>query len=289
MSDRNRVLIYTMIGNAMLAFAVCAIVIPHGIMLGGSNGIALVLREVLPVRLSVLAGGVSAVLFVLGWVCMGWQFAAKSLLSTVVYPIIMAIFEALPVDRLFAAEDPLICTLLCSALVGVGIGLVVRVGGSTGGMDIPPCILQKWKNIPVGKSLMVFDGLIILGQVLLRGTDGVLYALLNLVLTSVIVDKTIVSGEQKIEIIIISPEYEAIRQKILHGADCGVTMLEIETGLCGVKQKAILSIVYAGKYPEIRDLALKIDPKAFIVAADVKKVNGRGYTLTRKGEAVQIA
>ena len=289
MSDRNRVLIYTMIGNAMLAFAVCAIVIPHGIMLGGSNGIALVLREVLPVRLSVLAGGVSAVLFVLGWVCMGWQFAAKSLLSTVVYPIIMAIFEALPVDRLFAAEDPLICTLLCSALVGVGIGLVVRVGGSTGGMDIPPCILQKWKNIPVGKSLMVFDGLIILGQVLLRGTDGVLYALLNLVLTSVIVDKTIVSGEQKIEIIIISPEYEAIRQKILHGADCGATMLEIETGLCGVKQKAILSIVYAGKYPEIRDLALKIDPKAFIVAADVKKVNGRGYTLTRKGEAVQIA
>ena len=271
MSDRNRVLIYTMIGNAMLAFAVCAIVIPHGIMLGGSNGIALVLREVLPVRLSVLAGGVSAVLFVLGWVCMGWQFAAKSLLSTVVYPIIMAIFEALPVDRLFAAEDPLICTLLCSALVGVGIGLVVRVGGSTGGMDIPPCILQKWKNIPVGKSLMVFDGLIILGQVLLRGTDGVLYALLNLVLTSVIVDKTIVSGEQKIEIIIISPEYEAIRQKILHGADCGATMLEIETGLCGVKQKAILSIVYAGKYPEIRDLALKIDPKAFIVAADVKK------------------
>lgn len=289
MSDRNRVLIYTMIGNAMLAFAVCAIVIPHGIMLGGSNGIALVLREVLPVRLSVLAGGVSAVLFVLGWVCMGWQFAAKSLLSTVVYPIIMAIFEALPVDRLFAAEDPLICTLLCSALVGVGIGLVVRVGGSTGGMDIPPCILQKWKNIPVGKSLMVFDGLIILGQVLLRGTDGVLYALLNLVLTSVIVDKTIVSGEQKIEIIIISPEYEAIRQKILHGADCGATMLEIETGLCGVKQKAILSIVYAGKYPQIRDLALKIDPKAFIVAADVKKVNGRGYTLTRKGEAVQIA
>lgn len=289
MSDRYRVLLYTMIGNAMLAFAVCAIVIPHGIMLGGSNGIALVLREVLPVRLSVLAGGVSAVLFVLGWVCMGWQFAAKSLLSTVVYPIIMAIFEALPVDRLFAAEDPLICTLLCSALVGVGIGLVVRVGGSTGGMDIPPCILQKWKNIPVGKSLMVFDGLIILGQVLLRGTDGVLYALLNLVLTSVIVDKTIVSGEQKIEIIIISPEYEAIRQKILHGADCGATMLEIETGLCGVKQKAILSIVYAGKYPQIRDLALKIDPKAFIVAADVKKVNGRGYTLTRKGEAVQIA
>lgn len=284
MTERSRLLIYTILGNAMLAFAVCAIVIPHGIMLGGTNGIALVLQEFLPVRLSVLAGCVSGALFLLGWGFMGWQFAAKSLLSTVVYPLMMALFEALPVGELFAQEDALISTLLCSALVGVGIGLVVRVGGSTGGMDIPPCILQKKLGIPVGRSLMVFDGLIILGQVLLRGADGILYAALNLVLTSIIVDRTIVSGEQKVEIIIISRAYEEIRRGILHRADCGATMLEIETGLRGEKQQAILSIVYAGKYPEIRDLALKIDPQAFIVAADVRKVNGVGYTLSRNAK-----
>lgn len=286
MNERYRVLMHTIAGNAMLAFAVCAIVVPHGIMMGGANGVALCLREFIPAPLSVLAACVNCALFLLGWACMGRQFALRSLLSTLVYPLMVALFEALPVEMLFAGEDKLICTLLCAVLVGAGVGLVVRVGGSTGGMDIPPCILQKWKGIPVGRSLLFFDGLILLGQVLSRGADGVLYAVLNLALTSLIVDRTIVSGEQKVEIIVISPKYEAIRRAILHHADCGATMLEIETGLRGEKQQAILSIVYAAKYPAIRDIALRIDPKAFIVAADVKKVNGLGYTLKRNGEAL---
>lgn len=286
MSEKSRVVLHTLIGNAMIAFAVCAVVVPHGIMMGGSGGIALILHDLLPVRLSVLSGGIGVGLFLLGLVCMGKEFAFRSLLSTLVYPLFMALFEALPVQELFAGEDRLISTLLCAALTGGGIGLVVRVGGSTGGMDIPPCILQKWKGVPVGRSLLAFDGLILLGQVCLRGTDGILYAALNIVLTSLIVDRTIVSGEQKVEIIIVSPKYDEIRSGILHGADCGATMLEIETGLRGEKQQAILSIVYAQKYPEIREIALKIDPKAFIVAADVKKVNGRGYTLERNGESI---
>jgi len=74
--------------------------------------------------------------------------------------------------------------------------------------------------------------------------------------------------------------------KIILPLDEGLP-LEAETGLRGERQQAILSIVYAGKYPQIRDLALKIDPKAFIVAAEVKNVNGLGYTLTRSGEAIE--
>lgn len=285
MKERGKVLVYTLLGNAMIAFAVCAIVVPHGIMMGGSSGIALALQHFVPVRLSVLSGGVCVALLGLGWAFMGWKFAAKSLLSTLVYPLLLAIFEALPVARLFAAEDRLISTLLCSALIGGGIGLVVRVGGSTGGMDIPPCILQKYRGIPVGRSLLFFDGLILLAQVLTAGCDGLLYAALNLVLTGAIVDRTIVSGEQKVEIIVISPEYERIRREILFRVNCGATMLHIETGYQGAQQKALLSIVYASRYPEVRDAALRIDPEAFIVAADVKKVNGLGYTFQQKGRA----
>ncbi len=83
------------------------------------------------------------------------------------------------------------------------------------------------------------------------------------------------------EIIIISPEYDKIRHQILDTINCGVTMLNIETGLSGQPQQAILSVVYAKKYPEIREAALKIDPNAFIIASDVKNVNGQGYTLAR--------
>ena len=273
--------IYTLLGNTMLAFAVCAFIVPQDFMLGGSSGIALSVQCFAPIRLSVISAITNIILFSLGWGFLGWKFAANSLLSTIVYPIIMGIMEVSPVGKLFVGEDELICAPSCSLLFGMGVGLVVRVGGSTGGMDIPPCILQKYKGIPVGKSLMFFDGVIILTQVLLKGTDGILYSLLILVLTSIVVDHPIVSGEATVQIIIISPEFERIRHEILDNINCGVSMIDMETGLTGEKRQAILSVVYAKKYPEIRDAALKIDKSAFIIASDVKNVNGQGYTLER--------
>ena len=281
MKQNLKLLIYTLLGNTMLAFAVCAFIVPQDFMLGGSSGIALTVQYFAPIRLSVITAFVGVSLFCLGWGFLGWKFAANSLLSTIVYPIIMGIMEITPVGTLFVGEDKLICALYCAILIGVGIGLVIRVGGSTGGMDIPPVILQKYKGIPVGKSLMFFDGVIILTQVLLKGTDGILYSLLILVLTSIVVDHTIVSGEATVQIIIISPEFERIRHEILDNINCGVSMIDMETGLTGEKRQAILSVVYAKKYPEIRDAALKIDKSAFIIASDVKNVNGQGYTLER--------
>ena len=281
MKQNLKVLLYTLVGNAMLAFAVCAFIVPQDFMLGGSSGIALTAQHFLPVRLSVITAVVGVSLFCLGWVFMGWKFAANSLLSTIVYPIIMAVMEITPVGQLFVGEDKLICALYCAILIGIGIGLVIRVGGSTGGMDLPPVILQKYKGIPVGKSLMFFDGAIILSQVLLKGTDGILYSLLILVLTSAVIDRTIVSGEATVQVIIISPEYERIRHEILDNINCGVTMIDMQTGMTGEKRQAILSVVYAKKYPEIRDAALQIDKSAFIIASDVKNVNGQGYTLER--------
>lgn len=281
MKQNLKVLLYTLVGNTMLAFAVCAFIVPQDFMLGGSSGIALTTQYFLPIRLSVITAFIGVSLFCLGWAFMGWKFAANSLLSTVLYPIVMGILEVTPVGTLFVGEDKLICALYCSVLIGVGIGLVVRVGGSTGGMDIPPVILQKYKGIPVGKSLMVFDGIIILAQVLLKGTDGILYSLLILVLTGAVIDRTIVSGEATVQVIIISPEYERIRHEILDNINCGVTMIDMQTGMTGEKRQAILSVVYAKKYPEIRDAALKIDKSAFIIASDVKNVNGQGYTLER--------
>ena len=281
MKQHLKLLIYTLLGNTMLAFAVCAFIVPQDFMLGGSSGIALSVQCFAPIRLSVISAVTNVLLFSLGWAFLGWKFAANSLLSTIVYPIIMGIMEVSPVGTLFVGEDKLICALYCSLLIGMGVGLVVRVGGSTGGMDIPPCILQKYKGIPVGKSLIFFDGAIILAQVLLKGTDGILYSLLILVLTSAVVDRTIVSGEATVQIIIISPEFERIRHEILDNINCGVTMINMETGMTGEQRQAILSVVYAKKYPEIRDAALKIDKNAFIIASDVKNVNGQGYTLER--------
>lgn len=279
-----KTLLSIVVGNALLAIGICAFAVPNNIMLGGTTGIALAIQHFVPVRLSVITAVVNIILFLLGLIFLGKSFAAASLLSTFLYPLIIGLFEELPLASFFN-EELVISAVTCAVLFGLGIGMVVRTGGSTGGMDIPPCILQKYRGIPVGTSLMVFDSLIVVAQMLCNGnTNGVLMSLLVITITSITINRTLVSGESKVEIIIISPEYERIRQEILKGMDSGLTMLKVETGYKGSEQMAIYSVVYAKKYPAIRDAALSIDKKAFIVAADVRNVNGRGYTLSRTGE-----
>jgi len=270
-----------LLGNTLLAFAICAFVVPNGIMLGGSGGIALFVQHFLPgIRLSVISAVVNGGLFFLGWAFLGWKFAATSLASTIVYPIILSIFETLPIGTLFN-ENIVLSALACAVVFGLGIGIVVRVGGSTGGMDIPPCILFKLYGIPIGKSIMFFDSLVVLMQVAVKGLDGILCSIMVIAVMSIVIDKTVVTGERTEQMIIISPEYRKIRDFILHTANCGVSMLDMETGYDGTRQQAILTVVYSNKYPEIRDGALAIDPRAFIITSEVTNVNGVGYTIAR--------
>ena len=231
---------------------------------------------------------VNVILFGLGWAFMGWKFAATSLASTIIYPIILGVFETLPVGTMFN-ENIVLSALACAVLCGLGLGIVVRVGGSTGGMVIPPCILFKYFKIPIGKSIMFFDTLVVLMQVCVNGLDGILCSILVIVAMSIVIDRTVVSGERTEQIIILSPQYQKIREFILYTANCGVTMMDIETGYEGQKQQAILTVVYANKYPQIRDGALAIDPKAFIITSEVTNVNGIGYTIARTEEKLSQA
>ena len=281
MKQTIKMLASVILGNTLLAFAICAFVVPNGIMLGGANGIALFIQQFIPgVRLSVITAVVNVCLFGLGWAFLGWKFAATSLMSTIIYPLILGVFETLPIDTMFN-ENIVLTALAASVLCGLGIGIVVRSGGSTGGMDIPPCILYKLFGIPVGRSIMFFDTLVVLMQVMVKGLDGILCSILVICVISFVVDKTVVTGEKTLQMIIISPQYQQIREMILTKANCGVTLLDIETGYEGKPQKAILSVIYSNKYPEIRDAALSIDHRAFIITSDVTNVNGVGYTIDR--------
>lgn len=282
MKQNWKTLLNLIIGNSMIAFAVCAFVVPNNIMMGGSTGIALTIQHFLPfeVRLSIISACVNGILFFMGLVFLGRKFAMASLASTVLFPVIMGVMEEFPIGDLFH-EDLVIYALCCGLLFGGGIGLVVRVGGSTGGMDIPPCILHKYKGIPVGSSLLFFDTSILLMQVAFRGLDGILLSIVITIIASATVNYFTISGERKVEIIIISSQSDQIKSAILNTEDCGLTLLKVETGYDGLPQKAILSVVYASKCKAIRDTALRIDSQAFIVVNEVKEVNGRGYTMDR--------
>lgn len=271
-----------LVGNAILAFTVAAFIIPHGVIMGGATGIGLTIAHYVPVDLSIIIFIVNSILFVLGAAVLGKKFAVATIASTFIYPTFLSIVQKIPgIDGL--TDNLMLATLYAGALLGVGIGLIVRVGSSTGGTDIVALVLNKWFHIPVAGLLYVIDFLVLGGQVFFSDTEQIMYGVLMLVLETAILNKVMLLGQSQIQLFIISDEYEHIREKMLKELDAGVTMVHVETGYGQENQKGVLCIIPNRKLYSVKELVQSIDPKAFITITQINEVRGRGFSMERVG------
>lgn len=271
-----------LVGNAILAFTVVAFIVPHGVIMGGATGIGLTIAHYVPVDLSIIIFIVNSILFVLGATVLGKKFAVATIASTFFYPTFLSIVQKIPgIDGL--TDNLMLATLYAGALLGVGIGLIVRVGSSTGGTDIVALVLNKWFHIPVAGLLYVIDFLVLGGQVFFSDTEQIMYGVLMLVLETAILNKVMLLGQSQIQLFIISEEYEHIREKMLKELDAGVTMVHVETGYGQENQKGVLCIIPNRKLYSVKELVQSIDPKAFITITQINEVRGRGFSMERVG------
>ena len=271
-----------LVGNAILAFTVAAFIVPHGVIMGGATGIGLTIAHYVPVDLSIIIFIVNSILFVLGAAVLGKKFAVATIASTFIYPTFLSIVQKIPgIDGL--TDNLMLATLYAGALLGVGIGLIVRVGSSTGGTDIVALVLNKWFHIPVAGLLYVIDFLVLGGQVFFSDTEQIMYGVLMLVLETAILNKVMLLGQSQIQLFIISEEYEHIREKMLKELDAGVTMVHVETGYGQENQKGVLCIIPNRKLYSVKELVQAIDPKAFITITQINEVRGRGFSMERVG------
>ena len=271
-----------LVGNAILAFTVAAFIVPHGVIMGGATGIGLTIAHYVPVDLSIIIFIVNSILFVLGAAVLGKKFAVATSASTFIYPTFLSIVQKIPgIDGL--TDNLMLATLYAGALLGVGIGLIVRVGSSTGGTDIVALVLNKWFHIPVAGLLYVIDFLVLGGQVFFSDTEQIMYGVLMLVLETAILNKVMLLGQSQIQLFIISEEYEHIREKMLKELDAGVTMVHVETGYGQENQKGVLCIIPNRKLYSVKELVQSIDPKAFITITQINEVRGRGFSMERVG------
>lgn len=152
-------------GNAVFALGLTAFSIPNGFLVGGATGIARSVEHFLGLNVSVTVAIINVIMFCLGLWILGKKFALTTVVSTLVFPILLNQFLAIPgLGNL--TEDRLLAALFGGMLTGLGLGIVMRLGGSTGGMDIPPLILNKKFRIPVAMSMYCFDVLILLSQMI---------------------------------------------------------------------------------------------------------------------------
>jgi len=252
-------------------------VLPADLISCGTTGLALVVLKLTGIPVSWFVFAFNMVMLCLGWWVMGRQFAMTTILSSLFYPAALELLNHFLGDMVLT--DNMLLTVIFAGLgLGLSLGIVIRAGASTGGMDIPPLILKKFFRIPVSASLWVFDFCIMLSQMFFHPLEDLLYGVLLIIVISTTLNKVMLLGTSKTEVKIISSRAEEIRDAVLSRVDRGVTLLHGEGGYLHHPTEVILSIVSNHELPKIEQLARAIDPECFMIISRVTEVWGRGFS-----------
>ena len=276
-------LLLVLVGNVIYAFSVKLFVLPANLMSCGTTGIALVMNHLFGLPLSGFIFVFNMTMLALGWWILGRSFAMTTVISSLFYPIVLEVLNRTLAD-LVITRDVLLNVLFAGMGLGLALGIVLRAGASTGGMDIPPLILKKKLQIPVSVSLWGFDFCILVSQMMFHPLEDLLHGILLIIVISIALNKVMLLGTSRTEVKIISQEAERIREAILSRVDRGVTVLHGESGYKRQELEVIMSVVSNHELPKIESLARDIDPNCFVVISRVTEVWGRGFTYGKQYE-----
>ena len=269
------------LGNVLYALTVKGFLLPANLVSGGATGIALAANHLTGVSVSGFLFLVNMSMLILGLIVLGKAFVAPTLASTFLIPAALEVFDRLLGDFVLT-DDILLCTLFAGLGVGVSLGIVIRTGASTGGMDIPPLILYKCFRIPVSVSLYAFDVCILLLQAPFQEAENILYGIVFVLLSAIALDKTMMIGTTQTEVKIMSGKSEEIREAILKQLDRGVTLLNAEGGYLHDKSQMIFSVISNRELFKLEKIVHGIDPASFMVVTRVSEVKGRGFSMDKR-------
>lgn len=273
-----------LLGNSCISLAVAFFVIPNKLLVGGTAGIAVLVNAFWAIPEEIVINVLIYALFVAGAIVLGREFFFKTITSTLVYPVLLALatdlYELIPQELI---HTDTLTSIICSGLlVGFGLGVVYRRHASTGGMDILPLIVNKYTGIPLHILLLAVDGITVLLGVIAYGLQASIYGVISVVLSSFVLDKTILLGAKKVkQVQIISQESDNILEKILADLDRGCTIVESRGGYTNEKRDMLMVVVPINQYQKLIDTVHAIDKSAFVIVSDINEIRGRGFTLRR--------
>ncbi len=270
-----------LLGNTIYGVGVVAFILPQELITGGTTGLGLIANHYANIPIEVFAAVFNVLMFGIAWWVLGTSFAMTTVISTFYFPWVLAVLKRVTFLQNMT-EDLMLGTILAGLLIGVGIGVVIRAGASTGGVDIPPLVMNKKFGIPISVGLYACDFLILLGQMLFRDKERILYGILMIVIYTFVMDRVLVNGKAQIQIKIISDHYEEINNAIQEKLDRGTTFLKSETGYLRKDTMTLMTVVSNREMIRVQQIVKEIDPKAFIVINEVKEVMGRGFTIRKK-------
>lgn len=267
-------------GNALYALTVVLFLLPSGLITGGATGIALGVNRVLGLPVSGVLFAINISMLVLGWVVLGSRFALTTIASTILSPLFLALWERV-LGGMMLTDDLVLNTVFAGFGIGISLGITIRAGASTGGMDIPPLVLNKWFHLPVSSTMMVFDFIILAAQAAFSPVRQSLYGVVMAIIYTVVLDKVLMLGTTRTEVKIISAKSDEICAAIFAQLDRGVTILHGEGGYSRNSEQVLLSVVSNRQLPKLEKIAHLIDPTCFMIVSHVTEVSGRGFSLEK--------
>ncbi len=267
------------IGLFILNCGMYFFLIPSNLAVGGTTGIAMVIGYLIPsIPIGVFLAIINTFLLILAFIIFGKEFGGYTVYSSLALSAMLAAFELiLPMAEPFT-DDLFINLIFGIVICGVGMGIVFNQNASTGGTDIVAKIINRFTHIEIGKSLLLADFLVTLFAAFVFGARLGMYALLGIVINSIIIDKMIAGFNIKINMMIISNEADTINNYILNDLERGTTIYHATGGYSKEDKKVINTIVSRREYIKIRNFVKKIDERAFVSISYITEVEGEGFT-----------
>lgn len=264
-------------GAFFLSLGLNVFLVPQKLSTGGIGSIATVLKHVFNVPLSLTTVVLNGVLFVFGVKLLG----KKALIKTIVGILALSLFLELTAFLPKYNEDMLASSVLGGFFVGIGLGLVIRKGASTGGSDFLALMLYKYfPHISIAKIILVLDLVIVsFSALIFKSVTVGVYSIVSLFISSKIADEILLMGDRAKTLFILSDKNEQIAKGIMKNFSRGVTGIHAKGMYKNSDKTMLLSAVSPKEVPIIIDYIKKQDEKAFIIINDAHEIWGEGFKL----------
>ncbi|MFW6267085.1 MAG: YitT family protein [Halanaerobium sp.] len=263
------------VGSFLIALALTVFLVPNRIAAGGVSGLATVIYYITSFPIGITMLIINIPLFLAGLKIMGTSFGIRT-----IYGIVsLSVFTDLLQPNMTALTNDLLLASIYGGVVGgIGLGIVFRSRGTTGGTDMIASLINYFTGITVGEGLLIADGVVVALAGIFFNLEVALYAAVTIFITSQTIDVVQEGLNFKKGVLIISDRADQINQMVVDDLNRGITEFEAKGGYTGDRKQVLLCIISRSEISELKKAVAEIDQDAFVIISNVHEVLGEGFT-----------
>lgn len=273
--EKVRAYMLILFGDALTGFAISAFLVPNKIVNGGASGLATVMYYTFGIKPSLANAIINVVLLLLSLICFGGNFVVKTLFSIGVLTALIEVFSFVPP----ATDNTMLAAVFGAVLYGIGIGIVLSQGSTTGGTDILGRIIQyKFPHWKIGKILLGVDlSVIVLSFITFRTTEAVLYGIVALFISTSSIDYLMKSLNISKLAFVITDKGVEISEFLTRTSPRGVTLVDVTGVYTHTAKQMLICALKESELPEFQRKILIKDETAFIIYSESQQIVGNGF------------